>query len=188
MKKRQIIAAGAILMTGIAASGHGYAQSLPALSPALYLQYGAAEHSVHAWTLGTQIPWKSWHYNLAGGMVTGYWDAWISHWSAPYGGTDRSTWTFGAKPTLRWRPDTGRSPWFAEAGIGMTYAVNRRYITERKEFSTRYNFATHIGVGYLFGERLRNEISLRLEHHSNAGIKRPNPGENFLQLRYARRF
>ena len=40
----------------------------------------------------------------------------------------------------------------------------------------------------MFGEQKLNEISLRFEHHSNAAIKQPNPGENFLQLRYARRF
>jgi hypothetical protein len=31
-------------------------------------------------------------------------------------------------------------------------------------------------------------VGLRLSHVSNAGIKEPNPGENFLQLRYARSF
>lgn len=30
--------------------------------------------------------------------------------------------------------------------------------------------------------------ALRLQHFSNASIRHPNPGENFVQLRYARRF
>jgi hypothetical protein len=154
----------------------------------MYLQYGAAEHSVDTWTLGATIPWRQWNYRLGGGLVTGYWDVWGSHWSARHEGSDRSTWVIGAKPTLRWRPNLGQSPWFAEAGLGVSYATNRRFVTDYKEFSTRFNFATHIGMGYLFGEQLKNEVSLRLEHHSNAGIKEPNPGENFLQLRYGRRF
>ena len=34
----------------------------------------------------------------------------------------------------------------------------------------------------------RHELALRLQHFSNAGIKHPNPGENFVQLRYAQGF
>jgi hypothetical protein len=191
MKKRQIIEGCAIAAMALLGSAGSFAQDIPDSSqnhPAMYLQYGSAEHGTDAWTLGATIPWRQWNHRLGGGMLTGYWDVWGSRWSARHEGSDRSTWVVGAKPTLRWRPDQGRSPWFAEAGLGVSYAANRRYITDHKEFSTRFNFASHIGVGYLFGEQLKNEISLRLEHHSNAGIKEPNPGENFLQVRYGRRF
>jgi len=44
------------------------------------------------------------------------------------------------------------------------------------------------GVGRSFGADRRRELSLRLSHSSNAGIKEPNPGETFLQLRYAVKF
>lgn len=191
MQKRKIHGGYAIAVLAMLASTGSFAQNIPGSSennPGMYLQYGAAEHGTDSWTLGATIPWSQWSYRLGGGLVTGYWDIWGSHWSARYEGSNRSTWVLGAKPTLRWRPDQGQSPWFAEAGIGVSYATNRRYITDHKEFSTRFNFATHIGVGYLFGEQLRNEVSLRLEHLSNAGIKEPNPGENFLQLRYVRHF
>lgn len=191
MKKRKILGGYAIAAMALLSGAGSFAQGIPDSSqtnPAMYLQYGAAEHGSDSWTVGATIPWRQWNYRLGGGLVTGYWDVWGSHWSGKYEGSDRSTWIIGAKPTLRWRPDQGQSPWFAEAGLGVSYAANRRYITDRKEFSTRFNFASHIGVGYLFGEQLKNEVSLRLEHHSNAGIKEPNPGENFLQVRYGRRF
>ena len=165
-----------------------FAQPVQNSTPSLYLQYGSAEHQTDTWTLGATLPWNNWSYSLGSGLVTGYWDVWGSRWSGDYQGSSRSTWVVGAKPTLRWRPAQGLSPWFVDAGIGVSYATNRRYLTDHTDFSTRFNFASHIGVGYLFGEQLKNEISLRLEHHSNAGIKQPNPGENFLQLRYARHF
>ena len=88
---------------------------------------------------------------------------------------------------LRYRPDDGASPWFVEAGIGLT-ATSSVYRTRQKSFSTSFNFGTHLAVGRSFGERGQHEVSLRLEHFSNAGIKHPNPGENFIQVRYARRF
>ena len=86
-------------------------------------------------------------------------------------------------PTFRLRFDEGRSPWFAEGGIGISL-MDARYITPTKEFSTRFNFADRIAIGRSFGLRGEHEVALQLQHVSNAGIKEPNPGENFLQLRY----
>lgn len=175
----------AILLSPLLCS-QSFAQ--PVQNNALYVQYGQAAHSADSWALGITIPWKDWNYALGSGLVTGYWDIWGGQWSGDYQGRNRATWVIGAKPTLRWRPNQGQSPWFIEAGVGVSYAINHRYQTDHKDFSTRYNFASHIGIGYLFGEQRKNEVSLRLEHHSNAGIKRPNPGENFIQIRYARHF
>jgi Lipid A 3-O-deacylase (PagL) len=39
-----------------------------------------------------------------------------------------------------------------------------------------------------FGADGEHELALRLQHFSNGGIRRPNPGETFLQLRYAWRY
>jgi lipid A 3-O-deacylase len=67
--------------------------------------------------------------------------------------------------------------------------MDRNYETPRKRFSTRWNFYDMVGVGHTYGgPQERHEVGLRLVHTSNAGIKNPNPGENFLQLRYAYRF
>ena len=35
---------------------------------------------------------------------------------------------------------------------------------------------------------MEHEVVLRAAHYSNAGVRHPNPGENFLQLQYLRRF
>ena len=52
--------------------------------------------------------------------------------------------------------------------------------------STAFEFADHIGVGYVFNNNF--DLGLRLQHYSNAGIKKPNSGENFVVLRGAYRF
>ncbi|WP_304349790.1 acyloxyacyl hydrolase [Comamonas testosteroni] len=187
MKKLQLATNLVVPVLISLASSMLHAQPAQSSTTAIYLQYGSAEHNTDSWTGGVMLPWN-WSYALGSGRMTGYWDLSVSRWSADYQGGNRSTWVLGAQPTLRWRPSQGQSPWFLQAGLGASYAINHRFITDHKEFSTRYNFASHIGIGYLFGEQLKNEISLRLEHQSNAGIKRPNPGENFLQLRYARHF
>ena len=62
------------------------------------------------------------------------------------------------------------------------------YRSADKRFSTKFNFGDHLAVGRTFGDRGQHDVGLRFQHFSHAGIKEPNPGENFLQLRYARRF
>ena len=61
------------------------------------------------------------------------------------------------------------------------------YQSQGKQFSTQFNFGDHIGVGRVYGEHRQNELMLRVQHFSNAGIARPNPGENFVQLRFVHR-
>jgi lipid A 3-O-deacylase len=88
-----------------------------------------------------------------------------------------------ATPTLRFYPSK-MSMWFAEVGVGANYIVPL-FRSGYKRFSTEFNFGDHAAIGHAFG---RSEVSLRIEHFSNAGISHPNPGENFGQLRYAYRF
>lgn len=157
-------------------------------SPTWYLQGAVAENDAYAASLGTTIPWRQWSYALGSGQITGHWDLFASHWSSRMSNDDRQrSFVFGVLPTLRWRGDQGQSAWFAQVGTGLALGT-KRYQSDEKHFSTRYNFATHLGIGANFGAQREHEIMLRLEHYSNAGIKHPNPGEDFLQLRYARRF
>jgi len=154
-------------------------------SPTLYVQADLADHSTDSLTLGGTLPWNGWEYSLWGSAVRGHWDISVSRWSF-HAAPDRSSslMLLGVTPTLRLHPGGGRSAWFWEAGVGVTVS-NRRYVTRHKEFSTRVNFASHAGVGVYLGARHQHELMLRVQHISNARIKRPNPGENFIQLRYA---
>ena len=47
----------------------------------------------------------------------------------------------------------------------------------RREPSRWAHWYMELGIG-------ADEIELRAEHYSNGGIKLPNPGENWFQLRY----
>ena len=86
------------------------------------------------------------------------------------------------------RLDRGASPWFLEVGIGLSY-MNHKLQTPDKQFSSEWNFYDVLGAGYTFGGPLgKQEVDVRLVHFSNAGLKNPNPGLNFVQLRYSREF
>ena len=117
-----------------------------------------------------------------------YWDFFLSTWRAPQIGGGRGSYTQGGViATWRWRFDQGQSPWFAEAGLGGT-VMDSLYRTPDREFTTTFQFTELLGVGRSFGSQDEHELSLRVQHFSNAGIKRPNPGENFVRVRYLYRF
>jgi len=156
-------------------------------APSVYIQGNWAEHGSDAATIGVTLPWSSWRSELWGGELRGHWDINLSRWSFDGVAGYNSINVLGITPTLRLRPNQGRSAWFWEAGIGGTLADDR-YRTTHKEFSTTFNFASHIGLGVNFGARREHEVSVRVQHVSNASIKRPNPGENFVQLRYGFHF
>ncbi len=119
------------------------------------------------------------------GPLTLHWDVWASHWQAPRpDGTGAGYSQIGA--TAMWRHLLGEpgTPWFLELGLGGT-VMDRLYATPRNRFSTAFQFTEVLGLGYRFGERQAYELSLRLQHYSNGGIKEPNPGANFVKLRFS---
>lgn len=153
----------------------------------VYVQAGVAREDTQAWIVGTTVPWKQWSAPWAGGALRGHWDLYLGQWAAD-GATGRTHSTvLGAGAALQWRPAQGHSPWFIEAGTGLNYA-KPRFITATKEMGTRLNFASHLAVGYQHGAQQEHEWQLRIQHSSNGSLKKPNPGQNFLQLRYARHF
>ncbi|WP_404301048.1 acyloxyacyl hydrolase [Alicycliphilus denitrificans] len=154
----------------------------------IYLQAGRAQHNTDAVTAGITLPWGRWRMPLWGGELSGHWDMYLSRWSFHGAAGHDSSLVLGVTPTVRLRPDQGRAAWFWEAGIGATLASQRYRPAGEEEFSTRFNFASHLGLGINLGAQRRHELLLRLQHVSNASIKQPNPGAQFVQLRYALHF
>jgi hypothetical protein len=127
----------------------------------------------------------AWTRDWRGGQLRSYVEASIARWSVENaeGGRDTAAVTqIGLTPVLRWQAEG--SPWFVEGGIGLNL-IGPTYKAGRKRFSTAFNFGDHLAVGRGFGPGHRQELALRFQHFSNAGIKKPNPGEDFVQLRWS---
>ena len=183
MRPFVLLAATMAALTSLCAS----AQTIDARST-WYVQAGFGEESSRALVVGATLPWNNWSWNLGSGSVRGHWDGWIGAWSNKDLLRDRfTTPALGIGPSLRWRGAQGTSPWFVEAGTAVM-VTGKRLVNSGERMGTRWNFATHLGMGVNFGAQREHEISLRLQHASNAGIKSPNPGLNFVQLRYAHAF
>jgi len=178
-----VLACGTTLLGGMQPA---CAQQVLAPSSA-FVQAGSG-NDTRSLAVGLAWDWDR-RWALGPGQLGGYVELALSQWrydSAIGAGKDQLT-QMALTPVFRWRLDGGASPWFLEAGVGLSL-TSVLYQTQAKRFSTRFNFGTHLGVGRNFGPHGEHELSLRLEHFSNAGIRHPNPGENFVQLRYAYRF
>ena len=90
---------------------------------------------------------------------------------------NQSLWHIGITPVARWwfTPHTG-----LEAGIGANLFSGTRL--GGKNISTAFQFGDSIGVLHRFANTPWT-LGLRFTHYSNADIKHPNPGQDFLQLR-----
>lgn len=147
-----------------------------------FVEGGIAARGAYSGTVGVQWRWD-WSRPFGNTAASGMTELYLSRWSAR-GLSEREQVTqLGLLPLVRLRLEKGRSPWFMEGGIGLTM-MDRLYVNGSTQFSTRFNFVDVFGFGRSFGADRRQEVSLRFAHISNAQIKQPNPGENFVQLRY----
>jgi lipid A 3-O-deacylase len=169
------------LALGVAAAGGACAMDWQPRGA--FIEGGGAPHGTDSAAAGLVWPWGwrgSWHNAQVSGMT----EAYLSEWRARGIGERRAFTQLAVLPLVRLRFGGGASPWFVEGGIGIS-AMSPIYRTATKEFSTSFNFVDAVGIGRSLDAQHRHELSLRVQHVSNADIKTPNPGENFLQLRYA---
>lgn len=148
---------------------------------AWFVQGGVAEDA-QSLTVGMSRDWR-WQKQYRYGHISGQWQGEVARWHSD---SQNST-QVGVTPAVRWRPNGWGNGWFVEGGIGLN-VIFPKYDTRKKEFSTTFNFGDHIAIGKRFGADQQHEWSLRFQHFSNGRIKKPNPGENFLQFRYTQRF
>ncbi len=138
-------------------------------------------NGVDLWRVGAQWKWQKKWFTGGAWHLGGYWDLQLGRWNGASSITD-----LGLTPTFRFEPSSGYGP-YVEAAIGFHY-LSGKNITGAKQFSTSFQFGDHIGAGYRFGERGRYDLGLRLQHVSNGGIKKPNPGINFALVRFQYHF
>jgi lipid A 3-O-deacylase len=165
------------------------AQAFDLHPDAITVETGAGENSVRM--VGAGLRW-AWDFESMrkSAELTAHTELLANQWRAEL--ADRSAVVQYTQlvllPTLRMQLARGASPWFLEVGVGVSW-TDHAFQTPGHTFSTQWNFQDVVGAGYVFGgPKGRAEIQLRLGHFSNAGLENPNPGQTYLQLRYARRF
>jgi len=89
-------------------------------------------------------------------------------------------WDASITPVFRYARSRASGP-YVEAAIGLHF-LSDTHLQPDVTLSTHFQFGDHIGVGWRRGHY---DLGVRLQHLSNAGLRNPNPGVNFLTLRVA---
>ena len=164
----------------------GLAHSAAHAIDSVSVDYAAGRH-VQMARLGVQSEWSSRWFQSRGYHIGGYWDFSVAQWRGTrYRNTSEQTQNLtsvGITPVFRWQQDNKKGM-YIEGGIG-AHLMSELYNNENKAFSTRFQFGDHLGLGYVFKNKL--DVGLSFQHFSNANIKKPNPGINLylVRARYA---
>ena len=149
--------------------------------PAWALDGVSAEAGYHddvrMWRVGVQWEWDQRWFRGGSWELGGYWDLSAGGWRS---GAD-TVYDVGFTPVFRFETSDGGSR-YLEAAIGFHQLSDLR-ISSGRLLSTNFQFGDHVGAGMRFGPRLRYDLGVRLQHLSNGGVRKPNPGIDFLQLR-----
>lgn len=144
--------------------------------------------SVKMWRVGVQKDLHKQWLQSNGNHVGLYWDFSLAQWRGSryqnVPGQHQDLYVIGATPTLRWQADS-RQGWFGEFGVGY-FLTSTLYNNDSNRLSTAFQFGDHLGLGYAFANKW--ELALKVQHFSNAAIKKPNSGVNFAQLKLTRPF
>ena len=131
--------------------------------------------------IGAQWQWQKRWFDSGGRHVSGYWDVSAGRWRGDaLAGQNDGLIDIGFTPTFRWQPND-LVGLYLEGGIGAHYLSDTSL--GGKRFSTQFQFGDHAGFGYRFGPKGAYDLSYRFQHLSNGGIKKPNEGIDFHQIR-----
>lgn len=145
------------------------------------LHYGVGNHFQRV-TLNYETPsWWTHQFGSGWGKLDLNGELGGAYWWAS-GSRDPSTiWQANAIPMLRW---WANDRFYLEAGVGVTLFSRTSFADKR--IGSAFQFGDHVGMGFLLNKN--NRLGVRYSHFSNAGIKRPNPGLDLVQVTYTYQF
>lgn len=171
---KKILAVGAAVFLWSGASG-----AMDGLS----IEGGVGDAKTSVVRVGAHWNWQKKWFTQNRWQLGGYWEAQAGMWDNR-GGVGALI-DLSVTPVFRFT--AADSPWYFEGAIGFHWLSD--YPSRGgTPFSSKFQFGDHLGLGVRYGERRQNEIGLRVQHLSNAGIRNPNPGINLILLHYKNHF
>lgn len=138
--------------------------------------------------LGLQSYWDKQWFASNGTHLGGYWDATLAEWQEnrfqSISDNKQNLTDIGITPVFRFQNDSKKGL-YGEAAVGL-HVLSEIYDNNGRHFSTNFQFGDHIGVGYVMQDGW--DLSFKIQHYSNGGIKHPNPGVNFAVLKLGHTF
>ena len=172
----------ALLLGGVLFSCNLYAVD------SVSVEYGNGDSADMA-RIGAGWDWDKQWFTDGDWLVTGSWEASVGTWRGnSVAGNNQTITDIGITPVFRLQQKNmgGFAP-YAEAAIGF-HMISPTFIYANRRFGSSFQFGDHLGVGVRFGEHQQFDLAYRYQHLSNGGIKQPNQGINFSQIRFAYHF
>lgn len=154
------------------------------------IDLGSGDESSTLVGVSVKWNWDAQWFSEGDWYVGGYWEAGAGYWDGDRGEYSNSDiFHAGVTPVFRLtrhKPySNGVKPFF-EGAVGLHVMSDDKL--GDKDFGTKFAFGDHISGGIQFGDQLKHELSLRIQHFSNAGLNDSNPGIDFGVLRYGYNF
>jgi hypothetical protein len=137
------------------------------------MELGRGDDRTSVLRLALQDEWRKGSPAGPEWRLAGYWELSAAIWD----NHDASSADLGLTPVFR----IERESLYLEGAIG--FHLVSRHISAARVFSTALQFGDHLGAGLRFGEGGCYDLGIRVQHMSNGGIRKPNPGINFVLLR-----
>lgn len=141
---------------------------------ALAVELGRGDDRTNVLRLSYTSTWRKGEPASREWHLVGYWEFSAAVWD----NHDESAADVSVTPVFR----LARSSVYVEGAIG--FHLVSTHISAHRTFSTVYQFGEHLGAGFRFGPAGRYDLGLRVQHISNGGLSQPNPGINFVLVRF----
>lgn len=152
----------------------------------LSVEYGSGPQQ-RMGRIAFQSDWDKQWFAGNGRHLSGYWEGNLALWRLNsyenVRGRNKNIGVIGFTPVFRYQNDN-KLGFYGEIGIGVNL-FSTLYKNEDKELSTAFQFGDHLGIGYTTAKW---DFGLKYQHYSNASIKSPNAGANWLIAKAAYRF
>jgi hypothetical protein len=162
------------------------AQALGGWADSASIEYGTNPEQRMV-RVAVQSDWDQRWFARSGYHLSGYWETNLALWrlsayqNVP--GRKKNIAVLGFTPVFRYQSDS-KLGLYGEIGVGVNL-LSTLYKNEDKVLSTAFQFGDHIGVGYTTPKW---DFGLKFQHYSNASIKSPNAGANWIVAKAAYRF
>ena len=131
--------------------------------------------------LAVQWDWNKRWFEGDNWHLGGYWNADVAYWKRDaLPGQNGHLYEIGFTPVFRLQ-QSDLEGFYLEGGVG-AFLLSETSLGDR-DFSTSFQFGSQFGFGYRFGAKHAFDVSYVYQHVSNAGIKKPNDGMDFHEVR-----
>jgi hypothetical protein len=140
--------------------------------------------NVNMYRVGVQWDWNKKWVEMGNWHLGGYWESDAGYWSNnSHARTHANILDIGFTPVFRFQQTTrsSLSP-YLELGVGLHF-LSATSLNDQRQFGSSFQFGDHVGVGFRFGDKGKYDLGYRYQHFSNAGLKDPNQGVNYNELR-----